>query len=328
MKSISYDIDPGGDIELILKKPNKQNIVPERRPWKHAKDPKILNSACFGRYEVLSELYPDEDDQNKTREEVEVHMRVSSRHLTLASRIFRAMLQGPWIEAAPSSQPVRQISTEGWDAFALAIVLDCIHGRHFEIPTEISPGLLTRISTIVDYYQCREAVQVHYRTWTENSVCRLADEEEHEVQMNVMWLAGMSKLETHDLPVSGILGKLDGMRQNLLKKVLEALDSLQWELTDEEGCEEHVDSHCSAILLGTLMRERYRTTDLVAPSEGCNLDDVLEGIKYMDDPAPQHHQPYKYKGKFSPCTIQGRLKPVLEEIEEAIKGVCLADFKS
>ncbi|PNP79993.1 hypothetical protein FNYG_06690 [Fusarium nygamai] len=351
MKSISYDIDPGGDIELILKKPNKQNIVPKIRPWKDFKNSKTLNSPCLGRYEVFSELYPGEDDQNKTAEEVEVHMRVSSHHLQFASLTFRAMLQGPWIEAAPSSQSIRPISTEGWDAFALAIVLDCIHGRHFEIPTEITPGLLTRISTIVDYYQCREAVQVHYRTWADDIVCGLADLESLEDQMIIMWLfvswvfhdeirfgkmagiflhssSGISQFATHDLPVSGILGKLDGMRQPLLKKVSEALADLQRELTDEEGCEEHGDSSCSVILLGILMRVRRRTTDLVAPFEGCNLDEILGDIKYMDDLVSQHHQPNKYKRKLPQCTIQGRLGPVLEEIEEVIKGVRLADFKS
>lgn len=145
MESISYDIDPDGDIELILRKPNKQKTVPtdwgffgwETNPGQ----PEFTNPPCLGRYKVFSKLSPGDENHNP---EAEVRMRVSSRHLTLASRVFRAMLQGPWIEAALSSQPIRQISTEGWDALALAIVLDCIHGRHFEIPTKISPGLLTK----------------------------------------------------------------------------------------------------------------------------------------------------------------------------------------
>ncbi|KAG5799083.1 hypothetical protein H9Q69_001913 [Fusarium xylarioides] len=224
MKYISYDIDPRGDIELILKNPNKQNIFPKGSfAYIDPKDPKILNPPCLGRYEVFSELCPGEDDQ--------VRMRVSAHHLQFASRTFRAMLEGPWKEGNSSSRHIRQISTEGWDAFALAIVLDCVHGRHFEIPTKISLGLLTRISTIVDYYQCREAVQVHYRTWADDGLCRLPTEKTNESQMNIMWLfvswvfhdenrfhkmadrflrrsAGMSEFETHDLPVSGILGKL------------------------------------------------------------------------------------------------------------------------
>ncbi|KAF5559496.1 hypothetical protein FNAPI_4715 [Fusarium napiforme] len=359
MKSISYDIDPGGDIELILRKPNKQEIVPydrERsRDWDPA-GPDSTNPRCLGRYKVFSELSPGDEGKNP---ETEVRMRVSSQHLKLASHTFRAMLQGPWAEAVLSPQPIRQISTEGWDAFALAIVLDCIHGRHFEVPTKITPGLLTRISTIVDYYQCREAVQVHYRTWTDSSVCRLADEEEGEVQLNVMWLfiswvfhdehrfrkmsgmflrcsLGMSQFETNELPVTGILGKLDGIRQTLFKKIPEALDSLQDELTDEGGCREQRDPSCSAILLGILMRERHWLTfdygHLDPPFDECTLKAVLEYIKEMELPMPQHYgrdkpKPDQYMGDYPHCTIQGRLGPVLEEIEKVIKGVRLADFK-
>ncbi|EWG36155.1 hypothetical protein FVEG_00295 [Fusarium verticillioides 7600] len=115
MKSISYDIDPGGDIELILKKPNKQNIVPEDTTQTvdgERINPKFPNPACFGRYQVFSELYPDGENETPNFE-VEVHMRVSSRHLILASRIFRAILEGPWKEGNPSSGPIRQISAEG-----------------------------------------------------------------------------------------------------------------------------------------------------------------------------------------------------------------------
>ncbi|KAF5649221.1 hypothetical protein F25303_4758 [Fusarium sp. NRRL 25303] len=358
MKSISYDINPGGNIELILRKPNEQKIVPTDCEYGRDCDPDgpaFTNPPCLGRYKVFSELSPGDESKNT---ETEVRMRVSSQHLKLASHTFRAMLQGPWAEAVLSSQPVRQISTEGWDAFALAIVLDCIHGRHFEIPTKISPGLLTRISTIVDYYQCREAVQVHYRTWTDHSFCKLP--EEHEGQMNVMWLfvswvfhdenrfrkmsdmflrrsVGTSQFETHELPVSGILDKLHGIRKDLFKKTLEALDALQEDLTYEWGCKEEEDSNCSAILLGILIRERqlmeFDYGPLVAPFNENALDVILEYIKDIDLPTPQHQgrkkpKPDKYRRRFSPCTIQGRLMPVFEEIEKTIEGVRLADFKS
>ncbi|KAF5609054.1 uncharacterized protein FSUBG_4209 [Fusarium subglutinans] len=356
MRSIFYDIDPGGDIELILKSPNKQDIVPEDTfypfPSQQSNPSEFLNPPCLGRYEVFGELSPGDEGETP---EAEVRMRVSSRHLIIASHTFRAMLEGPWIEAALSPQPIRQISTEDWDALALAIVLDCIHGRHFEIPTKISPGLLTRISTIVDYYQCREAVQVHYHTWTEDSVCRLPDEEDDE-EIKVMWLfvswvfhdeirfrkmadmflrysKGMSQFETNDLPVSGILGKLDNIRQTLLQKLSEALDSLQTKLMVEEGCDEENNSNCNAVLLGILIRERYHIANefgpLVAPFHKCTLDKILGYIECVDRPTPQHHKDFKkYEGKFAPCTIQGILRPVLEEIDKATKVICLADFQS
>lgn len=226
MKSISYDIDPGGDIELVLKNPNKQNIVPEytSRPLLvKPVTPSFPNPPCFGRYRVLSELYLD--DENQTPEEVEVRMRVSSRHLILASRVFRAMLEGPWKEGNSSSGPFRQISAEDWDAFALAIVLDSIHARHHGMPTKIQLGLLARIATIVDYYQCREAMHFNYKTWALYGIVHPWQNDATALQLYVSWVfhdydvfqkaansalrhgKGMSSLNTHDLPVSGILSR-------------------------------------------------------------------------------------------------------------------------
>jgi hypothetical protein len=228
MKSISYDIDPGGDIDLILKKPNKQNIVPEDTTQTvdgKRINPKFPNSPCFGRYQVFSELYPD--GENETPDfEVEVHMRVSSRHLILASRIFRAMLEGHWKEGTPSSGPIRQISAEDWDAVALAIVLDAIHCRHHDIPTTMQIGLLARIATIVDYYQCREAMRFHYEAWAHRGVKNSGrDNNANVLRLYVSWVfhdenefetatelvlrrgTGMSGFNTHELPVSGILSR-------------------------------------------------------------------------------------------------------------------------
>ncbi|CVK83871.1 hypothetical protein FPRO04_00683 [Fusarium proliferatum] len=359
MESISYDVDPDGDIELILRKPNKQKIVPtdwtfigwETNPGQ----PEFTNPPCLGRYKVFSKLSPGDENHNP---EAEVCMRVSSRHLTLASRVFRAMLQGPWIEAALSSQPIRQISTEGWDALALAIVLDCIHGRHFEIPTQISPGLLTRISTIVDCYQCREAVQVHYRTWTDESVCRLPNEQDGD-GLNVMWLfvswvfhdenrfrkmadrfvrliPGISDHETHELPVSGILEKLDDIRETLCNKIFEALDALQEELMGGGGCDE--EDYCNAVLLPILIAERDYMQDNCAstvepPFDKCQLQEVLGFIDNMTTPVradfERENPNPKKKRRFDPCfcTIQGRLKPTLDEIDREARSIRLADFQ-
>lgn len=223
MKSISYDIDPGGDIELVLKNPNKQNIVPkDTTQTSHGKPdhPEFVNPPCLGRYRVFSELYLD--DENQTPGEVEVRMRVSSRHLILASRVFRAMLEGPWKEGNSSSGPFRQISAEDWDAFALAIVLDSIHGRHHGMPIKIQLGLLARIATIVDYYQCREAMHFNYKAWAHYKAVLPWQHDATALQLYVSWVfhdhdvfqkvansalrhgKGMSSLNTHDLPVGGI----------------------------------------------------------------------------------------------------------------------------
>ncbi|KAF4338701.1 hypothetical protein FBEOM_7407 [Fusarium beomiforme] len=316
MKSISYDIDPGGDIELVLREPNKQNIVPEIASARGTLQ-SFDNPPCTGRYRVFSDIY--EDNQKKSPK-VEIHMRVSSRHLILASHTFRVMLEGPWSEATSSSEPLWQIVTEGWDAFALAIVLDSIHGRDLEIPTgeKMCTGLLTRIATIVDYYQCREALHCQYRLWVNEHPDReRAQPEELSVEF-LMWLYiswvfsddnifcktasnvllhsdGPSGFDTHDLPVGGVLGRIDTLIRNLIDRVLEALDSLQEEMLEEKGCVEESDSDCTALMLGILMRKRHELEHwdppLVAPfCEGYSIANVLMMVDDIDMPEPPHWQ--------------------------------------
>lgn len=178
MMSTTYEIDPNGDIELVLRGPNTQKIIPalpsvsERNneddsddsdDESNESDSEFDNPPCEGRYTVFSKFYSTDDKPSLT--DSEVRMRVSSRHLTLASRTFRAMLEGPWSEATSSSQPLRQIRTAGWDVMALSIVLDIVHGRHRGIPNAMNVGLLARIATIIDYYGFHEAVHVYGDKW-------------------------------------------------------------------------------------------------------------------------------------------------------------------
>ncbi|KAK2936938.1 hypothetical protein FoTM2_000154 [Fusarium oxysporum f. sp. vasinfectum] len=331
MKSISYDIDPGGDVELILKKPNKQNIVPES-PTFHGNpvDPEFPNPPCLGQYQVFSELYPDGENENP---HVEVHMRVSSRHLIFASRTFRAMLEGPWKEGTHHS----------------------IHGRHHGIPTKITDGLLTRIAIIVDYYECRQAIHFNYEVWAHgktlpSELCNAAllwlhvswvfhDENRFRIaaRLFVRFSIGAYDFKTHDLPVSGVLDLLDGIRRTLINTVSEALDSLEQHMIDEDGCDYFKDPDCTTIVLGILVRERHMITNLdpplVAPFDGCSLHKILRRISRFRTPMLPHNdldQPYKKDDdeEEHPCTIQGRLMPVLKEIEKAIDGVRLAALQS
>ncbi|KAF5647609.1 uncharacterized protein FTJAE_1665 [Fusarium tjaetaba] len=362
MKSITYDIDPGGDIELILKKPNEQNIVPENTTQTLGGkrfNPKFPNPPCFGRYQVFSELYPD--GENETPDvQVDIHMRVSSRHLILSSRIFRAMLEGPWKEGTPSSGPIRQISAEDWDAVALAIVLDAIHCRHHDIPTKIEIGLLARIATIVDYYQCREAMRFHYEAWAHHEAEHSWHYNANVLPLYVSWVfhdenefqivassvlrrsTGMSGFNTHELPVSGILTKLDDIRQTMMKKALDALDFLQEQLTEEEGCKIGNDASCTALNLGILIREKRLLArcnpPLVAPYDGHSLGGILDMIACFDLPVIPHSvDTYVDKidyddasdddDEYYPCTLQGRVKPALEEIRLAVHSIRLDDFQ-
>jgi hypothetical protein len=143
-----------------------------------------------------------------------VYMRVSSRHLTLASRVFRTLIQGPWAETSSTSlhfgKPLRQVTAEDWDAVALAIVLDIVHGRHGHVPRVVDLRLLTHIATIVDFYQCHEVVKIFSETWYKNMSTEFEDEYSREtlLWLSVSWV--LPNQEVFDRAAQAILKHMDG----------------------------------------------------------------------------------------------------------------------
>ncbi|EXA51565.1 hypothetical protein FOQG_03548 [Fusarium oxysporum f. sp. raphani 54005] len=370
MKSVSYVIDPDGDIELVLNEPNAQNIIPERvlcGDGDAANDSPTTdfnNSVLQGRYAVFDNFdtptfvddYGDLDFVEETPDVVRI--RVSSKHLTFASKIFSAMLQGPWSEASsfPSRGSPRQVATSDWDAKALAIVLDAIHGRFRQIPKYINLVLLARIATIVDYYQCYESMELISTLWlsqqsvtqensdlyTESSLLRLyvawvfeSDVLFTAVARRVLrYSKGLSEFDLKELPVGGVFDVLNDKRTELIRRVLEGLDILQETLRTEEECPGLGLSDCSSMLLGTLMRERFRWEDELTPLEPPYDGYSVVTMRALVDgfPRPKPLQPnYDNSGRSSSgeldvyhrrcmCTIQGRIQKLMKGINNDIKG--------
>jgi hypothetical protein len=95
-----------------------------------------------------------------------MQLRVSSRHLNLASPYFKVALNGPWKEATSvSADGCRHIFADDWDPQAFLILMHIIHGRNRQVPRHISLELLAKIAALVDYYECYEAVEVFAKLW-------------------------------------------------------------------------------------------------------------------------------------------------------------------
>ncbi|KAF5571551.1 hypothetical protein FPHYL_298 [Fusarium phyllophilum] len=362
MKSVLYVIDPDGDIELVLNKPNTQKIFPDRvlpGDGDASSDLGILdrhNVPLQGRYKVFDNFdTPMIGSSVKFAEEIPdvVRIRVSSKHLTFASKVFSAMLQGPWAEATsslPSQQNPRQISTSAWDAKAFAIVLDAIHGRVQKIPRYINLILLARIATIVEYYQCYESLELLSDVWlsdesvteedfwlyTEKSLLRLyvawvfenGDIFSVEARRALKLSKGLSEFQLNDLPVGGILELVDKKRTELIGRVLKGLDDLLESLRTEGECPLLGSSDCSSTLLDTLMREGFRWQNdygpLTAPYCGHSVNTMLGFIEGIPQPNPFRPR-YNNSGRGRssevnasqwqcPCTIQGRMQALVGEV--------------
>ncbi|CEI63885.1 hypothetical protein FVEN_g9181 [Fusarium venenatum] len=354
MAIITYEIDSGGDIELVLEYLNKQKIVPiiTSGGWDDYHVPRY-DGNCVLQNPTLVERYAvfniQQDAEDKT---TEVRMRVSSRHLILASCTFRTMLEGPWCEnllqASHSQSGPVQIKTTDWDAAALAIVMDAIHGRYQDILKDIHPGLLARIATVIDYYACHENLQPISDIWM-TGVRGTYPVPDVYCKSSLVWLyiswvfskldimlpisrmllrriSGLSFINSEDLPIGHILEKIDIKRQQCIGRFMSGLNALRKQLSDEEGCPVAKNPYCSATMLGILIREQQKLRLLdpppAAPYSGYNLAFFISASNAFPSSRPDRGKDRQglYKYKSCTCIITWRLTYVGLEIGKDING--------
>lgn len=152
------------------------------------------------------------------------------------------MAKGPWKEAhrpgftsyysrkkyEHSKVPTlaQQVATTGWNAHALVVVLNIIHGRNNDVPRKISLEFFANIAVIVDYYHCEKAVQLAAELWHQSSYKAPTRYGKKTIMWfyiawvfswpklfsemgQIIWEHGMGVelLETKDLPVGHLLGQ-------------------------------------------------------------------------------------------------------------------------
>ncbi|KAI1023098.1 hypothetical protein LB503_000182 [Fusarium chuoi] len=123
MAVLKHDVDPQGDLLVILRESNSTNLIPKVSivqpvgilgKQAYQEDTEVLNLP------KVRSMLPADDGSGKrlftTRnivnsqqasgeEVVEVHFKVSSQHMELASPVFRRMLNGPWSESTFPESP-------------------------------------------------------------------------------------------------------------------------------------------------------------------------------------------------------------------------------
>ncbi|KAM7195894.1 hypothetical protein V8F20_007259, partial [Naviculisporaceae sp. PSN 640] len=148
----NFVIDPSGDVLLTLSNPDVE-LSSIWNDWGHP--------------------YTDwrtHDYHNPPKPNTLVAtFRLSSRHLSLASPVFKTMLSGPWMEGTrPDSDSLFQLTAESWNIEALEITMNIIHGRWTSVPARVSLATLAGIAVIIDYYDMRELLQVIPRLFKED----------------------------------------------------------------------------------------------------------------------------------------------------------------
>ena len=106
----------------------------------------------------------DKDDERQ-----EVRIRVSSKHLALASRVFKSMLQpGFLIGDKLRSQGYAELSLPDDNPIALLVLLNLVHGRIRKVPGKIDMWMLTELAVLVDKYELLEITEMFLDSWFKN----------------------------------------------------------------------------------------------------------------------------------------------------------------
>ncbi|EGU78758.1 hypothetical protein FOXB_10731 [Fusarium oxysporum f. sp. conglutinans Fo5176] len=174
MKKSLLELDPDADALLILQSPNLQQVHAAKevdlRDTKDKAEPKTTastpakgkkKSKTLTDLKKIKSLQPYREDGSPN----ELEFRVSTKHLCIASPVFRKMIQGNFQESQPKDKGLFEIRTSSWNTQALLVLLDIIHGHHRQVPRDLDLDTIAQIGFLVDYYDCLEIVEVFFDLW-------------------------------------------------------------------------------------------------------------------------------------------------------------------
>lgn len=149
-----YEVDPDADVLLIVPPPQNH---PSLAPW----NDESLDANGVQPWTACTTAAAAPPSQTGLR------IKVSSKHLALASRVFRTKLQSGRARAAArqSDGRVHVQLAEGFDARAVSMVMNAVHGRGSRVPRSVDLETLARIALVVDRFQLLDAVDVYAERW-------------------------------------------------------------------------------------------------------------------------------------------------------------------
>ncbi|KAK8029503.1 hypothetical protein PG993_010794 [Apiospora rasikravindrae] len=358
-----YDIDQEGDIELILRNPNvpfaewHEDLPDEWSFWEPLAGGKRMAKKSKGFARLFKSLDPgyepeglplaannakdvpasESHDITTADDGVEIHMRLSSKHLILASTYFQKMLQGPWEESK-----TRTLEAFDWDADAMLILMNIIHGRTRRVFRSISLEMLAKIASLVDYYDCHEIVELYADCWISNLKHNLPKEYSRDL---VLWLSiscvfsqgslfqtltkvvmkeARGPLPTLNLPIpQHIVDALDQRRQKSLDGIISGLHDLLSYFDSRTSC----SFECSSILLGALTGQMQRRGFLnpkpTRPYLGYSVAETTKALCSFKSPEWASR-----RGRFSDkhrCSLDNFMDATVKSIGDDVEGLKLEE---
>ncbi|KAH7016235.1 uncharacterized protein B0I36DRAFT_337098 [Microdochium trichocladiopsis] len=373
MEGSSIDFDPDGNLILILHNPGAPFAVWPQDGNCHLNLQQTALALCPSPRQSSSTVMSSNDalkpgDADDRRSESShmpirplkpiIRLRLSSRHLILASPYFQKMLKGDWQESTAQSRPERVVKAEDWDPGALFVLMNIIHGRNGKVPLCVDIEMLSKIAALVDYYQCYEAVHIVSAIWLKELRQRVPSALGRDL---VLWLliswvyqdpalfetvtrtaiiTMKSPFPSLGLPIPQIIAEaINSRREAQIQQILDVLDDLQqYLLKDQSG---H-SFECSSILFGALMKELHRAgllgQDLCLSIHDLSIEstmDALDKIKSTQWKAMTTGTSFGSSTGFGPrcysghgCHLQSIIQSKLKGVDKTtVAGIRMAEFR-
>ena len=118
----------------------------------------------FTKSEYMSRGSAEEENEYS-----QIRVRVSSKHLTFASRVFTALLQPKFREGSSlRSGNITEVQLSEDHPVPVLILLNIIHGRLKKVPRNIDLYIFTEIAILVDKYELAEVTDIFLDFWVQN----------------------------------------------------------------------------------------------------------------------------------------------------------------
>ncbi|KAK0657792.1 hypothetical protein B0T16DRAFT_402552 [Cercophora newfieldiana] len=251
-----YEVDPDADVLLI--------VPPNTKPFAPWDDAPVANGAN-----------PAQKTSAALTSTSGLRIKASSKHLSLASRVFRNKLQHTSAKSTQSDGRVHLSLAEGFDPKAVSIVLNAIHSRGSKVPRAVELETLAQIALFVDRLQLYDAVEVYADRWISKLEDKISEAYDRDL---VLWLyashvfrrAEVFKAVTKvavahssgplrdlGLPIrEKIIRDIDTQRQALISKSLTVLhNTLDSLASGEASCSKF---SCDSFLLGELVKTLHK----------------------------------------------------------------------
>ncbi|KAI1751966.1 hypothetical protein F4782DRAFT_164592 [Xylaria castorea] len=363
-----YTIDPNGDVIItlrnfgtpfaVLQKNNELYIPTKISPpfvsfavWQGEKSQSLNNGVGYKPVKVA----PPEPGENTVTSEAqiepsttppEIHLQVSSAHLTLASRYFKTAFGGPFTESKPDADGLRHVDASDWDTWALLIVLRIIHGRNCQVPRSLDLEMLAKVAVIVDYYKCYEAVDAFAEIWLQrikgtlllgsfdrdlilllHISCVFRWTEGFKAVTKTVLHHSKGPLDTLNLPIpEKVTFTINNRRIAALRKIAFALGALATRFRQEPP---DCSFECASMNLGALSRQIHNNWSLNSVVSGSGSFDghsialVMDAARKIRSPDWSCSNYPKRPGPF--CRLDRLIKSDMDKIEN-LDGLSLKDF--